>query len=190
MEVFKDIFKYRVKFVNAEGKMVVQKVSVNDLTSLTRAEERDRQLHDDLNQATIRKVNETWDKSLNQLNCHLHPLDTIASTCRSTMKSLETSQGEVYGNDCVIANIVFQVNKLCYKDGKGDPKGFKTFLEDNNLPKGLIPRYRGNRLHILFHICGILFHHYDLFLDFFTTGSVTCGGLVSSIKKDYFYFCI
>ncbi len=78
-------------------------------------------------------------------------------------------------SDCVIANIVLQVNKLRYKDGKGDPKGFQTFLQDNNLPKGLIhvPRYRGNRLHILFHIIS----HYELFLDFFSLGSVTCGGL-------------
>ena len=33
---------------------------------------------------------------------------------------------------------------------KGDPKGFVTILDEHGLPRGLIPRYRGNRLHILF----------------------------------------
>ena len=138
-----------------------------------------------VNQATVRKVNETWNKNLNQLNCHLHPLDTIASTCRSTLKSLETAKGSVFGNDCIVANTVLQVNKLRYKDGKGDPKAFKTFLQDNLLPKGFIPRYRGNRIHVLFHICGKLFSHYQLFQDFFKSGTVACGGLVASLLKDF-----
>ncbi|XP_014674001.1 PREDICTED: uncharacterized protein LOC106814216 [Priapulus caudatus] len=138
-----------------------------------------------VNQATIRKVNESWGKTLNELNCHLHPLDTIASKCRSTLKSLETENGNLFGNDSIIGNLVLQINKLRYKDGKGDPKGFKTFLDDNNLPRGLLPRYRGNRLHILFHICGKLFEHHELLLNFFSTGALSCGGLVSSLKKDF-----
>ena len=31
------------------------------------------------NHATIQLLNEIWDKTLNELNCHLHPLDTIAT---------------------------------------------------------------------------------------------------------------
>ena len=58
-----------------------------------------------VNQATVRKVNESWNKSLNQLNCHLHPLDTIASQCRSTLKGLEVSKGEIFGKDCLIGNM-------------------------------------------------------------------------------------
>jgi len=80
---------------------------------------------------------------------------------------------------------VLQVNKLRYKDGKGDPKGFVTFLDDNKLPRGLIPRYRGNRLHILFHICGKLIEHYDMFVKFFTNSPVSCGGLQASIREDF-----
>ena len=138
-----------------------------------------------VNQATVRMLDLSWNKTLHQLNCHLHPLDTIASQCRSTLKTLENSKGKLYGNDCISANIVIAVNKLCYKDGKGDPRGFKTFLQDKNLPSGLIPRYRGNRLHILFHICGKLYHHYDQFLEFFTEAPVSCGGLVNCIKEDF-----
>ena len=138
-----------------------------------------------VNHAAIRKVNENWDKTLNELHCHLHPLDTIASSCRSTLKALETCSGCLFGNDCFAGNIVLQTNKFRYKDGKGDPKGFVTFLDDHNLARGIIPRYRGNRLHILFHICGKLFEHHEKFLQFFTEGTVSCGGLQASIRKDF-----
>ena len=46
-------------------------------------------------------------------------------------------------------SLCLQVNKLRFKDGKGDPRGFKAFLEQKNLPKKLLPRNRGNRLHII-----------------------------------------
>lgn len=85
----------------------------------------------------------------------------------------------------MIGNVVLQVNKFRYKDGKGDPKGFKVFLSDNNLPKGIIPRYRGNRLHVLFHICGKLHEYHDLFMEFFTNGTVSCGGLQASLRSDF-----
>ena len=38
--------------------------------------------------------------------------------------------GYLFGNDCFAGNIVLQINKLRYKDGKGDPTGFVTFLDD------------------------------------------------------------
>ena len=82
-------------------------------------------------------------------------------------------------------NLVLQMNKIRYKDGKGDPKGFTTFLDDHHLPRGIMPRYRGNRLHILFHICGKFIEHYDLFLKFLTTGTVSWGGLQASIRSDF-----
>lgn len=81
-------------------------------------------------------------------------------------------------------NIVLQMNKMRYKDGKGDPKGFIVFLDDNKLPRGILPRYRGNRLHILFHIRGKLVQHHPLFLEFLTSGT-GCGGLRSSLQHDF-----
>ncbi|KAK2170436.1 hypothetical protein LSH36_3g30075 [Paralvinella palmiformis] len=109
-----------------------------------------------VNHATIVRVCEIWGKTLNELNCHLHPLDTIASAARSALKELESGKGKLFGRDCIAGNIVVQMNKFRFKDGKGDPRGFVNFLDDEGLPRGLIPRYRGNRLHILFHICGTL----------------------------------
>ena len=138
-----------------------------------------------VNHATIVRVCEEWGKSMNELNCHLHPLDTIASSTRSTLKSLEMGKGKLFGNDCFAGNIVLQMNKFRFKDGKGDPKGFTTFLDDNALPRGLIPRYRGNRLHVLFHICGIFTEHHDLLVNFLRHGAVSCGGLQAAILSDF-----
>ena len=45
------------------------------------------------NHAAIRLINESWGKTLNELNCHLHPLDTIASSCRSALNKSEKNRG-------------------------------------------------------------------------------------------------
>ncbi|XP_065675143.1 uncharacterized protein LOC136091464 [Hydra vulgaris] len=129
------------------------------------------------NHATIAKLNLVWQKSLNELNCHLHLLDTMTSSCKSSLKALETSKGKIFGRDCIAANIVVQLNKLHYKDAKGNSKGFLTFLDQHELPRGLLPRYRGNRLHMLFHTCGILIHHYAILKIFLCSGLALCGDL-------------
>ena len=43
-----------------------------------------------------------------------------------------------------------------YKMNSGDPAGFKTFLRLSDISTGIIPRYVGNRLHILFHSAGVI----------------------------------
>ena len=52
-----------------------------------------------VNHAAIQRINENWDKSLNEINCHLHPLDTIASYCHAAIKPLETGRGQSYVKD-------------------------------------------------------------------------------------------
>ena len=42
-----------------------------------------------VNHVTIERLEETWGTSLNELNCHLHPLDTIASSARAALKANE-----------------------------------------------------------------------------------------------------
>ncbi|KAG1714585.1 hypothetical protein GQR58_001017 [Nymphon striatum] len=136
------------------------------------------------NHATIVLVNRAWDKSLNELNCHLHPLDTIASSVRETLKKNETDKGKLFGTDCFSGNVVLQMNKLRYMDAKGDPAGFKTMLIKNNLPLGYIPRYRGNRLHVYFNICGKLTCEYSSFEEFLSSGT-ECGGLRTALLADF-----
>ena len=72
---------------------------------------------------------------------------------------------------------------LRFKDCKGDLRGFKAFLEVKNLPRLLIPHYRGNRLHILFKICGIFIEHYCTLQELFESGT-SCKELRSSVLKD------
>ncbi|XP_055896517.1 uncharacterized protein LOC129928088 [Biomphalaria glabrata] len=137
-----------------------------------------------VNHASIVKLNALWGKTLNELNCHLHPLDSISKGCRLALKSLQTERSSLIGSDCIAGNIVLQIDKLRYRDGKGDPKNFISFLLNENLPKGLIPRYRGNRLHVFFHTCGILVLHYDQILSFLKSPALSSGSLISCLHSD------
>ena len=121
-------------------------------------------------------------KTLNELNSHQQPLDTLPTKTKSTLKKEEVNAKltddpttNLYDNDCAAGNLILGINNLRYKDGKGDLTGFRVFLDNQGLPRGLIPRYRGNRLHVLFHIAGILFHHHKLFMKLLENGSA-CGG--------------
>ena len=136
------------------------------------------------NHAAITVVNREWGKYLNELNCHLHPLDSVASSVRAALKKLEESRGSLFGKDCLAANVILQMNKLRYKNSKGDPRGFVAFLDDKGIPRGVLPRYRGNRLHILFHIAGKLIEYYDDFVTLLSSGT-SCGGLRKAILKDF-----
>ena len=87
------------------------------------------------NHAAIRLINEQWGESLNELQCNLHPLGSMSTCCRVALQSEEKNHTSLYGRNCVVGKIVIQINKLMYKDGKGDPKRFVIFLESNNLPR-------------------------------------------------------
>ena len=120
------------------------------------------------NHAAIQLVNASWDKTLNELDCHLHPLDSIAI------------KAQVWGSDCCASKIVVQMDKLA----RVTVRGFKIFLDDHKLPRCLIPRYRRNRLHVLFHIRGVFIEHHALFTEYLEQGP-TCGGLRASVLADF-----
>jgi hypothetical protein len=71
-----------------------------------------------------------------------------------------------------------------FKDGKGDPQGFVNFLSTNNLPKGLISRYREQATYF-FHLAFIYVRYHALFKDFLTNCTVSCGGLQKSLATDF-----
>lgn len=115
-------------------------------------------------------------------------IDSIASSVRTALKKCQSSLSDtphnVFGYDCVAANVVLAFSKLRYKDSKGDPRGCKIFLRDEGLPMSVIPRYRGNRLHVLFHICGVLMCHYEKFIKLLQSGP-DCGGLRPKLLMDF-----
>ena len=85
------------------------------------------------------------------------------------------------------ANTKAGMNKLRYKDGQGDPGCFVIFLDQSDLPRGNLPTYRGNRLHIqsqLDHNAGILIEHQDAFTKLLKVGT-TLGGIRGSLEKDF-----
>ena len=107
-----------------------------------------------VNQATIKMLNDRWSIDLNICYCHLHPLDTISSSTRSALKKAQISTGTLFATDCFAANIVIALDKLRFNDGTGAPSAFKSYFRDGKLSVSEFPRYRGNRLHILYTLSG------------------------------------
>jgi len=107
------------------------------------------------NHAAILLVSESWDKTLNKLNCHLHPLDSIALKTRSASKECE---------DTLALKKTMGKQLFCWKHCYGNEyfkiqrrKRRSTWL--CNIPGQPEIAQRGNRLHILFHICGVFIQH-------------------------------
>ena len=92
---------------------------------------------------------------------------------------------KLFGSDCTSHRCILAFNKMRYKDGKGDPKGFVSALQSNEMPKGLLPRYHRNRLHIMFEIGGRLHEHDGFFTKLLEETTVTCGGLQAALLHDY-----
>ena len=57
--------------------------------------------------------------------------------------------------DCCAVNFIIAMR---FKQGKGDPSGFKQFLRQNNIKPSIIIRYVGNRFHVMFHLAGVLYY--------------------------------
>jgi hypothetical protein len=71
-----------------------------------------------------------------------------------------------------------------YKQGKVDPKGFKMFFKSKGIPLKEIPRYFGNRLHILFHLAGVFYRLQPLLLEYLQKYCSQTAGLKSALLKD------
>ena len=84
-------------------------------------------------------------EKLTAMNSHLHPLDSFGTSCRSALKCIEyDTTGNIFGRDCLAANVVLGMNKLRYKDGNVDPRGFVAFLDRSNLTRSIIPRWKSS----------------------------------------------
>ncbi|GFR66542.1 39S ribosomal protein L46, mitochondrial [Elysia marginata] len=140
-----------------------------------------------VNACVTRQLRDELESELIQLNCNVHPLDSVAREVRRMLSQLDKEHGitgHCYGTDGTAANLINAVSVLRFKDGTGDPLGFKNLLRQHDLPMGTFVRYVGNRLHIMFHLAGILMTHHAMLLAF-TEDQCTAGGLLrSSIMKD------
>ena len=87
------------------------------------------------NHTAIQLLNEEWQKPSIELNCHLHPLDSVTTKSREALKKEGGVRGQLFSKDCLTGNTILQMIKLRFKDRKGDPKGFVCFLEEKKLKK-------------------------------------------------------
>ena len=94
----------------------------------------------------------------------------VASATRTALKNMADSRGKLFGKECIAANIALAVNKLKYKDDKGDHRGFIDFLED------ALYRKPPSRVVQDFMII-------DFFLDLLKS-EITCSGLSTCILED------
>jgi hypothetical protein len=123
-----------------------------------------------VNHTAVAKLNSAFGRTLIEVNCNLHPLDAFSSKCLNVLLNGEQKAGVTMkclfsGTSCA-QKLVLGMNTLRFKDGSGDPSGVRLMLDDAELPRGLISRYRGDRLHIIFSLCGVYFKHADLFVSF------------------------
>ena len=140
-----------------------------------------------VNHATVTRLENSWGKKINELNCHLHPLEAIASECRKALQRKERPYviRKLLGSECLASGLVLSFNKFRYKYASGDPKGFILALVVAKLPRGLLPRYRGNRIHVMFLICARLFEHQEFFRKFLRGRTFSCNRLKTALQHDF-----
>ena len=59
-----------------------------------------------------------------------------------------STKSDTFGNDCCAANFLYDMSKMRYKQGRGDPSGFKLFMRFEKIKPGMIVRYVGYRLYV------------------------------------------
>jgi hypothetical protein len=151
-----------------------------------------------VNHASIELLTDFFGKMLFEVNCHLHPLDSISSACKTVLSSLEklnkdllTPKDPLFGSGCGAEKIILGMNSMRYKDSCGEPMTFKLFLENEGLGAGFVIRYRGNRLHVLFHLASIYVQHYDAFVHYLnhkcTVSNSLRAALIEALSTPYYY---
>ncbi|XP_033096338.1 uncharacterized protein LOC117100647 [Anneissia japonica] len=142
-----------------------------------------------VNSATIRAVEDNWQTNIQQLNCNLHPLETITKECKKVLKQHEKENKfparQCYGTDCFAGNLVLKSNQLRYKDSTGDPRLFKSRLQSANLPSNLLPRFRVARMHITHQISRVLLEHEEFFTKLFADKQLKSSQLRSAVHLDF-----
>ena len=138
------------------------------------------------NHKAVESLERQLDISLLELNCQVHPLDSVSSVCREALLDLQKTATSIKSSardDCRAAIVVYNISKLRYK-GNGDPAGFKLCCLENKWPMTLFPRYVGNRFHVLFHSSALIFVHRVPLLAYLKTKSTSAVWLRKSLRDD------
>ena len=122
-----------------------------------------------VNHCVVVQLQDIFNVPILELNCNVHPLDALATAARKVLSSFDQEsnfKGAVLGKCGSAANVIMAISKLRFKQGVGDPAGFKSFFQRNGVPIGLFTRYVGNRLHVLFHLAGVIISQRDLLMSY------------------------
>ena len=139
-----------------------------------------------VNQAAVKVIMEAWDKKINILYCHLHPLDTIASAVKKCLVELEGgADRSLPAHGCLSHQIMAHFNTLRFTDNLGDPRGFRIHLLKNHLPKGLLKNGRGNRLHLFFNQAEVYAEHQAVLLDYVRSNCTKNLQNLVKLMRDY-----
>ena len=133
------------------------------------------------------QLEEEFNIKLMELKCNVHPLDGLAAGVRKSLKLLDTEydfRGLLYGRDGSVVNVIYSISKMRYKNGKGDPKGFKHFMATNNINTNMMIRYVGNRMHVLFHLAGSIYFIREKLLLYLQKYCNCQTGFRTSLLKD------
>ena len=114
-----------------------------------------------VNHCVVKELSNSFGKELNELNCNVHPLDSLAKEAKKILKKMETDKGiktNLFGKEAVAINVILAVSKLKHKNGSGDPSSFNSFMRSNKIDSTLLPRFVGNRFHVMFKLAGSIYH--------------------------------
>ena len=140
-----------------------------------------------VNYCVIEMLKTDLDVDLLELKCNVHPLDGLAHKSTQVLKKVDANlevKSELFGSDCKAANVSYSLSKMRYKQGKGDPSGFKLFMKKENVSPGLIVRYVSNRLHVIFHLAGVFFFLRDLLQLYLDKYSRNTTSLRTALQKE------
>ena len=74
------------------------------------------------------KLDEYFEHTLLELKCNVHPLDSISTDIRGAFIKNTTQKAAHLVVTVGFGNLIYGLTKMRYKQGKGDPAGFKHFL--------------------------------------------------------------
>ena len=137
-----------------------------------------------MNHCVVQILQSSLEIKLLELKCNVHPLDGIAKRCTNLLKVYNKEYSitsDTFGNGCCAVNFMYAMTKMRFKQGKGDPGGFKQFLRQENIKPG---DHCVNRFHIVFHLAGVLYYLSDKLLNYLDTSCRNITSLRSALQKD------
>ena len=94
-----------------------------------------------VNHCVVQSLQSSLEIELLELKCNVHPLDGIAKRCTDLLKVYDKEYNitsDTFGNGCCAVNFMYAMIKMRFKQGKGDPGGFKQSLRQENIKPGII----------------------------------------------------